>query len=100
MARDNGVAVRHRADNNQAEIVKALRAAGCSVYIIGRPFDLLTYAPRIRETIIADCKKDPKEPWTEAQKEFIANWKGPWYRWHSVEEALQTVGVLRAEETA
>ena len=83
--------MRHRADNNRAEIVGALRKVGCSVCITEHPLDLLIYSPFTRETSIADCKAK-KGTLTPEQKKFAATWKGPWYLLRSVDEALELVG--------
>jgi hypothetical protein len=57
---------RHRADDNQAAIVKALRKAGVAVFHIGRPCDLL--CRRAGSLSLLDCsgstknrKRDPDQ---------------------------------------
>ena len=66
----------HRKDANQDDIVAALRKIGCSVYIAGRPVDLVV-GYRARNFLI-DCKK---AGWTDKdltpfQKDFIKDWRG------------------------
>ena len=69
-----------RVDDNQAEIVAVLRAAGASVWIIGLPVDLLIgYAG---QTVPAEVKgltgKRAPGPrrYTELQAEFMRTWRG------------------------
>ncbi len=85
----------HRSDANRGPIVEALVRAGCGVYDMGRPVDLLVYAPRKRETMLLEIKnRDGKNQLTKAQKAFRASWPGPWYLVHTPEEALQCVGAV------
>ena len=62
-----------RVDANQADIVAALRDAGCSVWIIGRPVDVL--AGKGGNTVLIEIKT-AKGKHTELQKDFMSNWKG------------------------
>jgi hypothetical protein len=69
-----------RVDENQAEIVAALRAAGASVWILGLPVDLLVgYAGT---TALIECKsltgkRNPKPArYTQLQKDFMLSWDG------------------------
>lgn len=62
-----------RVDDCQAEVVKALRACGCSVYVSKLPLDLLVCCRR--ENILVECK-DEDGRLTKAQVEFIATWPG------------------------
>jgi hypothetical protein len=69
-----------RTDSNQAEIVAVLRAAGCSVWIIGLPVDLLVgLAGRtvLVEVKTTTGKKKPRQAaYTPLQQGFLADWRG------------------------
>ena len=62
-----------RVDANQAEIVAALRGAGCSVWIIGLPVDLL--AGKGGNTVLIEIKT-AKGRHTPLQVGFMSEWKG------------------------
>jgi hypothetical protein len=62
-----------RVDANQAAIVETLRAAGCSVYVIGLPVDLVV--GKNGHTVLAECKTKTGR-YTELQTEFMGTWKG------------------------
>jgi len=82
--------VRHRSDNNQSEIVKALEKIGCTVYKMGRPVDLLVgYRAR---NFLLECK-NPKglNKLTPFQEKFIPKWRGQIRIVRSVDEALAVV---------
>jgi len=80
--------MRHRADNNQDEIVAALKDIGCDVYKIGRPTDLIvgyrTY------NFLIECKSK-SGTLTKFQKEFFPSWRGQIRIVRSVDEAIQLV---------
>ena len=98
-----------RSDSNRKAIVDALRAAGCTVYDIRRPVDLLVgyqsnwmggYAP---VTMLMEIKR-PDGPkggtWfkkhTEAQLAFLKSWNGgPVATVDSPEAALRAIGVMK-----
>jgi len=82
-----------KVDLVQAEIVAALRAAGCSVQIIGFPVDIL--AGRAGVTYVLELKSGPKKrgDLTPAQVEFFRDWRGHAAVVCSVEEALSAVGL-------
>ena len=63
-------------DLNQSEIVSALRAIGCEVWVIGRPCDLLV-GYRKRNYII-ECKREGVRPRKDqkAQQDWIRDWPG------------------------
>lgn len=67
-----------RTDANQEAIVAALRAAGASVEVIGKPVDLLVGWRG--QNWLVECKDGSKtpgnRPLTKAQKDFIPNWRG------------------------
>ena len=83
-------------DGNQAEIVKALRRAGCSVEYIKQPVDLLV--GRAGKTFILEVKR-PKAKGqragkkTDDQVEFFESWRGQVALVETVEEALKAVGL-------
>jgi hypothetical protein len=85
-----------RTDANQQAIVDALRAAGASVEVIGKPVDLLVgYRGR---NLLVECKDGQKtpgnRPLTKAQREFIPDWRG------QVVVVLDAAHALRALEAA
>ena len=69
-----------RVDENQAEIVAALRKIGASVWIIGLPVDLLVgfrgrTMPMEIKTLTG--KRNPKaKGYTPLQESFLATWMG------------------------
>jgi len=67
--------VRHaaRTDDCQQEVVKALRLAGCAVYVSKLPLDLLVWCRG--ETLLVECKDDDGRL-TKVQVEFMATWPG------------------------
>ena len=84
-----------RIDDNQREIVSALRAVGCSVQSLaavgqGVP-DLLVYSPR-RGLMLIEVKNGNLPPSrqkrTDAQLIWHAEWRGPVFVVASVDEAL------------
>ena len=62
-----------RVDANQAEIVEALRGAGCSVWIIGLPVDLI--AGKGGNTVLIEVKTAAGKH-TPLQRDFMATWRG------------------------
>lgn len=62
-----------RVDANQAEIVAALREAGCVVWIIGLPVDLLV--GKNGHTVLVELKT-AKGRHTPLQAAFMADWTG------------------------
>ncbi len=83
--------MRHRKDANQDDIVKALRKIGCTVYVIGRPVDLLVgYRAK---NFLFDCKRVgfTGKDLTPFQKEFFKTWKGQVRAAESAEEAIEVV---------
>lgn len=67
-----------RTDANKLEIVQFLRAAGCSVYDLKQPVDLLI--GKHNRTVLAELKDGRKPPsaqkYTPAQESFMATWRG------------------------
>lgn len=87
-----------KVDQTQGAIVDALRKAGCTVWFIGLPVDLLV---GIRgQTMLMEVKslrgkKAPKPAkHTDLQREFMAEWRGgPVATVCDPESALRAVGV-------
>ena len=77
-------------DDNQPDIIRALKACGIQVEIIGKPVDLLVYNPRSQETSLVECKALDGRL-TEDQVKFIARWSGPVHIVRSAEEAVAAV---------
>ena len=78
-----------RVDDNQADIVDALRKIGASVYVIGLPVDLLCgYRGR---SIALEVKSGDNWRLTQVQKDFFAEFKGEAYIVDSVKAALKEV---------
>lgn len=88
----------HRPDDNQDEIVAALRAIGCQVAItsgVGNGFtDLVVSRATCGNLLmeIKDGKKPPSErKLTEAEVRFHGSWLGPIVIVDSVDAALRAV---------
>jgi hypothetical protein len=84
-------------DENQAAVVKALRAYGASVHIIGRPVDLLVGYRG--ETFILEVKDGLKIPSAQAltpdQVKFFESWRGgDAVVVRSIPEALRAIGAI------
>ena len=83
-----------RADDSQPEIVKALRAIGCCVYVVGLPLDLLVSYRRPgckdTRTLLLECK-DSDGRLTRTQSEFMASWIGEYHVVRSPSEAVTAV---------
>ncbi len=88
-----------RTDANKAEIVEALRAAGCVVYDLKLPVDLLVGAGG--KTLLVEIKDGRKAPsaqkYTKLQASFMASWTGgPVATVRDVEGALTAARMLWA----
>lgn len=85
-----------RVDANQDAIVSALRAAGATVEVIGKPVDLLVGINGAN--FLMECKDGDKtpgnRPLTKAQKKFIPTWRGSVAVALSPEEALRVIGAI------
>lgn len=82
-----------RVDANQQQVVSALRAAGCYVYVIGLPVDLLVGYNG--QTFLVEIKDGPKKALTRLQQDFFGNWiGGSLHRINGPEDALRMIGVL------
>ena len=81
----------HRSDDNQSDIVSALRAIGATVWCIERPVDLLVGFQA--KNFILECKKigQASKGLTEGQRKFIQAWKGQVRVVETAEEAIKVV---------
>ena len=83
-----------RVDQNQDQIVLALRAAGAYVWVIGLPVDLLVGYKG--HTFLVEVKNGPKRRLTPLQADFFENWSGSTLaRIDGPDGALRMIGVLR-----
>lgn len=92
-----------KTDFNQAEIVKALKAAGCGVVDLsgvgkGCP-DLLCHPPgypdcRFAVLLEVKNKTGRGDKLTKPQEKFHASWKGWIHRVTSPDEALAAMGIV------
>lgn len=85
-----------RTDANQAEIVAALRKAGCSVQDIhtvgkGCPDILVGHAGRC---FVFECKVKGGRLTDDEQKWWLA-WRGQWDTIYSAEDALRIMGLIK-----
>lgn len=79
----------NKRDKNEAEIVEVLRKAGCSVFRLDKPCDLLV---GFRRQIFLVEVKAKKGKLTKAQSEFAQTWRGPpVFIIRSVDGALETI---------
>jgi len=86
-----------RRDENEKEIVEALRAVGATVYHLDEPCDLLVGYRQ--QTILMEVKSPKtqygKKGFNENQKHFAENWKGgPFCLVDSVEAALRMLKIM------
>lgn len=79
-----------RIDSNQAEIVAALKRAGCTVEFIGQPLDLLV--GRAGVTYLLELKTEDGDV-KPGQRDFLKAWNGHAAVVRSFEEALEAVGL-------
>jgi len=81
---------RHRKDDNEPEIVKALKKVGCKVCKIGRPVDLLV-GFRSHNFLLEVKNPKGRNTLEDSQKEFIATWPGQVRVVRSPDEAVRVV---------
>lgn len=62
-----------RVDANQAAIVETLRAAGCVVWVMGTPLDLVV--GKSGKTVLVEVKTKTGS-YTPLQERFMATWTG------------------------
>lgn len=82
-----------RVDENQPDIVEALRKVGATVYIVGRPLDLLV-GFRKKNWLLE--VKDPDKPkadrqLTPFQKTFFDTWRGQRDKVETSEQAIKII---------
>jgi hypothetical protein len=82
-----------RVDANQAEIVKALRAIGASIFHVHQlknAFDILVgYRGR---TFLMEIKVSEKEKLTEGEAEFQRTWRGSTYHIvYTIDQAIRII---------
>ena len=77
-----------KADGNQHQIVKALKAIGAKVYYIKEPVDLLV-GYRGKNSLLE--VKDIHGRLTKAQEEFMQTWPGQAWIVQSVDQALEAI---------
>jgi hypothetical protein len=84
-----------RRDVAEPEIVQALRQAGCAVFFLDHPVDLLV--GRGGRNYLLEVKGGGKKKLTEAQVEFWNDWqqRGQVARVETVDDALRAVGLIR-----
>ena len=81
-----------RVDENQKEIVQALRDVGAYVWIIGLPVDLLVGYKQ--HTFLVEVKTTSKKRLTKLQEDFFLKWYGGTLcRVDSPEAALEMIRV-------
>ena len=87
----------NKRDQIEADCIKALEQAHCSVYSLDLPLDALVgrVDPRLGPmTFLLEFKEPGKGKLTPDQLEFIKTWRGHYAVVHSPDEALKAVGVL------
>ena len=83
-----------RVDQNQDQIVSALRAAGAVVWVIGLPVDLLVGYKG--HTFLVEVKNGPRKRLTALQADFFESWGGGTLaRIDGPDGALRMIGVLK-----
>jgi len=82
--------VRHRTDANQKDITKALEAIGCTVYLVGRPVDLLV-GYQAKNFLLEVKNKSGLNQLTAFQKKWMPSWKGQVRIVYSVDDAIEVV---------
>jgi len=79
-----------KVDANQTAIVRELRAIGVSVWILGKPLDLLIC--HRGETSVMEVKNpEGKNRYTNDQIDFMAEWPGRIYTVRSPQDAVEQV---------
>jgi len=86
-----------RIDENQPEIVKALRVSGNAVEVIKMPSDLLVARNGI--TVIVEVKNPEKEPskrrLTDQERDFYDRWPGMYCVIETFDDVLELSKALR-----
>lgn len=81
-------------DLNQPEIVAALIQAGCSVWVLHTPVDLLV-GHRGRVFLFEVKRPERQKRRTPEQRDFLATWRGQCDVITTAEEALRIMGALQ-----
>ncbi len=80
-----------RVDNNQRDIVDALRKIGAKVWLIGRPVDALV-AYRKQTYLMEFKNKEWYNNLTQDQADFFDEWNGgPLLIIHTPEQAIEAI---------
>lgn len=79
-----------KVDANQSMVMKALRAIGAAVEVIGEPVDLLVCF-RGEVSLMEVKNKEGRNQLTKQQAEFIARWPGRVHIIRSPQEAVAAV---------
>jgi hypothetical protein len=86
--RDDEMRRAARTDNNQHELVEALKKIGARCYYIKEPVDLVVgFRGR---SILLEVKQPGKAP-SKEQREFIESWPGEIHVCHTIDEAISAV---------
>ena len=87
-----------KVDLNHQDIVKTLRSLGASVFDasgIGRGFPDLVVGIHDK-TILVEIKSDEKKKFTQAQLNFMENWKGSSVvRINDIDGAIRLINMLK-----
>lgn len=87
----------NKRDLSEAAIVETLRAAGCSVYPLDKPGDLLV--GYLGVTHLLECKTG-KGKLTETQEKFQREWRGDYWIIRTVEEAIEVLNLWARKAAA
>ena len=87
-----------KVDLNHQDIVKTLRSLGASVFDasgIGRGFPDLVVGIN-NKTVLVEIKSDEKKKFTQAQLNFMENWKGSSVvRINDIDGAIRLINMLK-----
>lgn len=77
-----------RTDNNQHELVEALKKIGAKCFYIKEPVDLVVgFRGR---SVLLEVKR-PGKTMTKAQEEFVSTWPGECHVVYTIDEAINAV---------
>jgi hypothetical protein len=82
----------HRKDGNQDAIVKLFRDLGCSVWVIGRPTDLLVGVAG--HNLLAEVKRKNGKR-TPGQEKFSQEWRGQHFIIRDAKDVPTIVNAMR-----
>lgn len=82
-----------RTDDNQHELVEALKKVGAKCYFIGKPVDLLVgfRGKNLLLEVKRPDKRGQPSALTQAQKDFISTWPGDVAICYTIQEAISAV---------